>query len=692
MLTRVTSGKIQHRDFTVDQSCPSWLTPELNGGGAISYGATGATFETLAAADRAYLVNTNNSLIPKNTPHVIRVKAQITADVNNNMIFPILVVNAATTPTGSISVSSAYVYPRVDFYRSTGTGRIFEAAYLSSTGGLTAAYSLATDYCFSVTRGTADTQLHVYSNNYAALLDTSVAWANLAFLNYPWLCIGDVSSAYYGTMVVAYVQLMRSTDITVTGLPTGSTVRLYDSAGTLIASAVSAGGTATLELAGVAGFDTNSNPDTADGGFFGTIKVFADSSYTIVLDVTSFEDMWGGDEYEYEAPTPIPEPVARATVSREPRGMYVLVQDRTGDEALSQLTERMPEQQPSVNLFEGMSFESCNPGGFTTASFTLHRPVTQYWADLLPRNRIVIGESAQVFWEGYIDKAPRSIRPDIFDVSCQGWSARLNELWTTADITVVAATDHMNEFISNVVLADAELSTYSEIVAGTIETGDYDFPDGTRFEFAPATYYFDALEQMNAANNYDWGVWLDHKFYFTAKTPTIIKWYVKTEDCDDLTISQNVEALCNYVLVNYTQDGSHYQQVTVQDADSQALYGVIKKKIDVPGRITTAGATQIGNTYIAECKDLKVSAEFTCNRIFDAYGSEHSLGEARGGDNIRIADWLPTEETLITVNDIATFQIKSVKYNHDDYTLDVTPTEFLPSTDIQIARLQAVGY
>lgn len=368
--------------------------------------------------------------------------------------------------------------------------------------------------------------------------------------------------------------------------------------------------------------------------------------------------------------------------------MYIDILDLSGA-SLTRLTERIPGQALGIDVFEGLSFESVNPGGFTVANFVLHRKVTQYWPDLLHRNGIKIGEGAEVYWEGYLDKPTRKIRPDTFDIQCLGWSAQLNQLWMTDDwIVANTANDQCNEFFTYILWINADM----DFLGGTIETSDYAFPVGTKFDFAPATYYFNCIEQFNAANNYDWGVWLDKGFDFKAKTPGTIDWYAWTQDCEDLSISPNPDKLCNYVLVNYTQDGSHYEQVIAQDTASQLLYGVRKVKVDVPGKIITAGATQIANTYIAECANLKVAANFTCNRIFDSYGAEQHLAKVRGGENVRIVDWMPTEELLTGVNDIATFQIKSAKYDHSKYTLDVTPTEFMPSTEIQIARLQAVGY
>jgi hypothetical protein len=361
--------------------------------------------------------------------------------------------------------------------------------------------------------------------------------------------------------------------------------------------------------------------------------------------------------------------------------VYINLYD-PGGKFITRLTEKIPSLGWTPDVFEGLSFESVNPGGWTTANFTIHRKITEYWADLAYRNWIVIGNGPDVYWEGFVDKPSRSINPDKIDVGCLGWNAILNELWVTFDIDGPYKCSTMVTFIG----------TWSGITPGIIKTTDYEYPAGTRFEFAPSTYMFDCMEQLNAANNYDWAVWEGPAISYTAKTPNIVHWVAYARDCDDLVIAPNPEAFSNDILVNYTQDGSHYEQVGASDADSIAIYGYHRKRVDVPGKIITAGATQIANTYLAETKDLKVSASFTLNRVYDIYGVEHHLGEVRAGQNIRLGDYLTTEELLNGVNDITTFQIKSPKYDHDSYTLDISPTEFVPSTETQIARLQAVGY
>ena len=351
-----------------------------------------------------------------------------------------------------------------------------------------------------------------------------------------------------------------------------------------------------------------------------------------------------------------------------------------------------------ITNFEGLNIETCNPGNFTVASFQLHRDISVRWEDLEAFNEIKIVEGPFIFFDGYIDLASRTIKPDTFDIQILGWSAILNQCGTTADITVVgAANNQASDFINNVMFIDTDITDF--LTAGDIDTTDHAYQANTRLEFAPYTSYFDALEQFNQPNDYDFGCEEDtltggHKFYWRPKDDTI-DWVVSTNDCNSINISPNPALLCNLVIASYTPAGSINLTVTSEDTDSQAKYGrTIYHHIDIPGNCQTIDAQAIADQYIADYKDLKVTAEFTCQRIFDINGAEHHLAEVRAGDIVRVLDWLPGEELLQAVNvtDITTFRIKSTSYSHDDYSLQVTPTEFVSQIEVTLARLEAKAY
>jgi hypothetical protein len=421
----------------------------------------------------------------------------------------------------------------------------------------------------------------------------------------------------------------------------------------------------------------------ATGGFYGYIILYADSGLTDIIDRYDSTMFWGGDEYAYSYSTP-------AIARRESKHFYIAISSADGSEGLTMLNETSPDGTGNRDLFTGLSFESCNPGGFTVANFTVRRDPRLWWPDLKTYNRISIGGGSQRYWEGYIDKPDRQMGFDEVQVGCLGWSSQLNELGATADVYATTATYKASTFITGVMLADTDI----DIVAGTVETGDYAYPIGTKWTLAPYTEYYQCMEQFNSGNNYDWGVWLDLAFDYADKDTTTIDWFVKVGDCDDIRVAYNPEQYCNRVIVSYTQDGSHNQTVTVNNTTEQSKYGrVVTHLVTLPGRITTAGATQVANTYLAEHEVLRVSAEFTTTRVYTINGTEGDLALVRAGENVRILDWIPTQELLgYGVSDISTFQIKRTLYNRDDKTLDITPTEFISSVDITISRLQTGGY
>jgi hypothetical protein len=217
---------------------------------------------------------------------------------------------------------------------------------------------------------------------------------------------------------------MLSDDITVTGLPTGYAVRLYNSNGVLIASAVSVAGTATLALASVAGFDTNSNPDTTQGGFAGSVRVYTDSSYALQVNTLHLDDIWGGDPFEYTADT-IPTAIGSIPkVERTPtRGLVdVQIWNKAGTRCLSTITD------DGAALYRHENLElTKNRNGDATLVFDLKRePVSEYWEDLEDSNVVRAFIDGEYGWEGDIEGVERKVGTEsLFTVQCLGWPAKL---------------------------------------------------------------------------------------------------------------------------------------------------------------------------------------------------------------------------------------------------------------------------
>lgn len=366
--------------------------------------------------------------------------------------------------------------------------------------------------------------------------------------------------------------------------------------------------------------------------------------------------------------------------------MYIKIYNALGTTYLTDFTEKI-RSAPGDDVFEGLTFDTCIPGGETNASFTVTRPITQWYEDLQYRNRVYISaDGERNIFTGYIDKVSRGINPDTFSVEVLGMGSRLNDLGATADITVAGGTKKASDFITNVMLVDIAANSNSEIIAGTIATNDFEYDVGNLIEFAPFTEYSNCLEKLNEGNFWNWVVW-GNKLYWQEPDTTNINYYVYTKDCSDLTISPAPENVCNYVIGAYSPDGVTESTVIKEDAASQALYGLIKKQLDITGQVTPTKAGDITQSYLDECKTLKVAAEFTCNKILNSEFNECPLWDVKAGDNVCLFDWLPTEETLTGVSDIATFKIKSTSYDHDGSELKIVPTEFVPSVERELSRL-----
>jgi hypothetical protein len=636
---------------------------------------TGATLAAEADASSSILVCTTAVADKLNT--VVRVKGKKTTTTAGRQIFLVACEDAAVRPTGAGSSWEPYMS-----LNKTGPGVEQVVAAYGVTNLFTYAAAATTFYLGEL--------YWTATNSYATVRDAttiaSLATGNTAhaYADSIWPLTGDdrvaAASTIRSTVLVEYFQMFKSTNITVTGCPTASIGYIYEADGTLISSAVCAAGTITLDCQTC---DFNSNPDLATGGFNGYI-VITDSSGSWLTRYDS-RMFWGGDAYAYTANVAFAAGV-------EPKKIYISISDPSGT-GITQLTEGVNLDRD--NTFMDLSFESTNPGGFTVASFAIMRPVTKQWVESNSYNEVTIGAGSQRYWQGFIDKPTRSINPDKIEIACLGWSARLNEMATYgSDFEVNVPLDGLaykaSTFINDVMLADPAI----DLVDGGVSTTDFEYAIGVQFAFTPYTTYASALEQLNAGNNWDYGVWLDKGFYFGAKTPTTIEWFVYTKDCPDITMTYLTEALINRLVVCYSQDGTTPEYTVLNDTTSQTKYGrVIEKQLTIPGMIITADAAIMGQLYLDFYKTLKVSAEFTTSKVYDANGNEGDLRLVRAGDNIRIVDWFPGAELIgAGVTDISTYQIKNASYSHNDATLSITPTDFLSSTEIQMARLGAPQY
>lgn len=344
-----------------------------------------------------------------------------------------------------------------------------------------------------------------------------------------------------------------------------------------------------------------------------------------------------------------------------------------------------------VDNYEGLSFSSIHPGGFATCSFSLKWSITYQYPELEAYNEVKVWWGTEVAWQGYIDEVAIRVKPDQFDVSCLGWSARLNEY---------GETDNQTEQKGSTYIAEMLEDDNCLLAGGDINTDDYTGPD--LLDIEPYTTWNDLINMYWTWNeSWHWGVWEDRRLYWE---PLDLKpaYYASKNHCDDLTITPGTEGYCNQVLANYTQDGTHYEQLTVDNEGEQERVGrVVVCYLDVPGMVdeTADGeATDYATIYLNERSEIKPKAEFSTKRLFDNTGASYPLALVRAGKAVRLLDFLPMEivlDRIDRVDEITTFTIKEASFTElPDRTgvVSITPTEYLSRLDVQMARLEAYGY
>ena len=171
----------------------------------------------------------------------------------------------------------------------------------------------------------------------------------------------------------------------------------------------------------------------------------------------------------------------------------------------------------------------------------------------------------------------------------------------------------------------------------------------------------EAIQQLaEFATGYVYGVDAAREFFFQPVTTTIneqarlyvgvhINSYAPTEDLKDL---------CNYAIIQGAalDDGGSNVLATVQDATSQASYGLRKKVMSIPSAVTAADATRWGQQEIARLKDPIRKAKIKGLRL--------EWPNSDGTYNVRRIK--PTGKAAITPLDGSTaheYPINKVKYS-----------------------------
>ena len=355
----------------------------------------------------------------------------------------------------------------------------------------------------------------------------------------------------------------------------------------------------------------------------------------------------------------------------------------------------MTYRYPSMaGEFEGIKFSSIMYGGFAAFTASACRRPWRHYPEFALGNIIQVRSRHQIVWSGRIS-APTIDTSDLrIDLEADGPIERLKSRLT---LTSLAAGTCSGNWITTNLIGDSDLG----YLAGAISDG-YRFPtDGQGADFSPATYYADAVEQLNSVNGYRYGFFsppiscvLRARYFDFAPLSTTPDYYLDMADCQS-QIQYTTEGIENYLRVTYSPNGSTYKYfwhpATGPDPASAALYGRRDGRLEVPGVVSRAHAEAVAAIALAWRKTLRPATDIVATRITDVTGATVPLPEVQPGRVLHIRGLNPGEFTLSeaqAVNQLCTWPIVLTEPDLDMGTITLSPGGLSSTMDRIMARME----
>ncbi len=289
-ITRTSSGTIFRTAFPTLEA-GFYAVTSGTGTVAVSSGATlsGAT------GDNGACIYANIPL-PSDKVFVVRTKIRVTNWDNADLLFGLANDTAVPAIYTDYEWATNHRSSFFDEYSSLGFVREGPGTYtVLGSGGLNA------DFILEISSDGTNADFIVRDpTTLAVITNNKPAWGSPEMPNRAdnWYPVVGKNAGPGWAQIQALVKSFEgfiSHNVAVTGLATGNAARLYDGAGTVLASAVESGGTATLDCSLV---------DWV--GLSADLKVFADNTYASMIDsLVNITDASGGDIYIYAGGTPI---------------------------------------------------------------------------------------------------------------------------------------------------------------------------------------------------------------------------------------------------------------------------------------------------------------------------------------------------------------------------------------------------
>lgn len=350
---------------------------------------------------------------------------------------------------------------------------------------------------------------------------------------------------------------------------------------------------------------------------------------------------------------------------------------------------------PSIEAeIEELVFGTMLGAGFSTCSFSCKRDPRRYQDDLKPTNKIVIRNGRRTAWTGEII-APMSDVQDAIStpIEADGPGYRLATRSKVAPFT----SGKGSAWITANPIGDTDLA----IPAGLINASDFSFPYG--IDFSPVTYYAEALEKINKANGYFYGVWEDG-LHFEPYAATA-QYEVRAQDAK-YQLSYSIEDIENCLYVTYSANGSdilgfwypntdmvNFTGTAVPDVTSAGLYRRRDGRLDVQGQATLAQAVAQAAVALAERKRMRPKSSFATTRVTDAVtGQIVPLPMVRAGSIVHIKDLYSRHVSSVEariLNELSTFVIAETSYEVATGLLTISPGTMGAMMEKMLAQIEA---
>jgi len=334
------------------------------------------------------------------------------------------------------------------------------------------------------------------------------------------------------------------------------------------------------------------------------------------------------------------------------------------------------------NEYMGLTFSSEIPGGMISCTFDVpteyHYP--HRWADVYNQVEVYNDRAVNV-WSGYIYGMERywgdssGIRVD-----CVGYVSKFNQLVVAANLSNEKGSTYINDHILD---HDEVIDWISE---GKVDTGDYTIPG--ILELVPWSYMRDALDRIIEYNQDIYNFYVRNKALYFVPKETAATLETSTEYCTG-SLRTDLEEFSNLVCYSYRDDDGVVQRSF--QADTDTAYPITNLIESYSDNMSGAQALTAALASLNRHKVLGATGGVTVSKVWSLGGAEVPISEVFPGQVIHIAGLVSAKASPSEVyvsNEVDTWEIRSVKYNHDAQTIDISPGRLPYSMERQLAGVR----